>query len=506
MSEKAKNKYNKLLWNTMILGLGVFGSKILVFLMMPLYTGILSPEEYSLADLIAQTSNLLIPLACVGISDGVFRFSMDREANRSAVLASGMSVLLVSSAVFLLLSPLIGLVNYFSSYAWLIALYVLMANFHTLLAQYVRACNRTRLFSLQGILNTVFVIALNLLFLVAFRMGVEGYVLSVVIADALTAIFLLWFGGVFREIHFRAARLSLMKKMLRYSLPLIPATVFWWITGVSDRYMVTYYCGGTTNGLYSAAYKIPTLLTLVSGVFMEAWQYSAVSESNVGEKRETERFFGNVFTSYQSLLFCACTCIIALSQPLISILCADSYAEAWRYVPILTLSAVFSGFTSFVGSIYLVKKKSVLTFLTAMSGALVNIFLNFLFIPKLGAQGAAIATVASYMVVFLIRVVNTEKRYVKICTHPLHMGINFLLLIGQTVLLLYGNPRLIPISQVIFCLLVLSVNASFVIKGIRLIFGAWRRPRRRAPSGNTQPLTGKSSAEDEKKEQKKHKT
>ena len=83
---------------------------------------------------------------------------------------------------------------------------------------------------------------------------------------------------------------------------------------------------------------------------------------------------------------------------------------------------------------------------------MVNIFLNFLFIPKLGAQGAAIATVASYMVVFLIRVVNTEKRYVKICTHPLHMGINFLLLIGQTVLLLYGNPRLIPISQVIFCL------------------------------------------------------
>ena len=152
------------------------------------------------------------------------------------------------------------------------------------------------------------------------------------------------------------------------------------------------------------------------------------------------------------------------------------------------------------------KKKSVLTFLTAMSGALVNIFLNFLFIPKLGAQGAAIATVASYMVVFLIRVVNTEKRYVKICTHPLHMGINFLLLIGQTVLLLYGNPRLIPISQVIFCLLVLSVNASFVIKGIRLIFGAWRRPRRRAPSGNAQPLTGKSSAENEKKEQKKHKT
>ena len=76
---KAYDKRKKLILNTFILGIGVFASKLLVFLMMPLYTGILSPAEYSAADLISQTANLLMPLACIGITDGVFRFAMDRK-------------------------------------------------------------------------------------------------------------------------------------------------------------------------------------------------------------------------------------------------------------------------------------------------------------------------------------------------------------------------------------------------------------------------------------------
>ena len=91
------SKQKKLILNTLILGLGVFGSKLLVFLMMPLYTGILSPAEYSAADLISQTANLLMPLACIGITDGVFRFAMDKDGDKRRVLSSGLFVLLLSS-------------------------------------------------------------------------------------------------------------------------------------------------------------------------------------------------------------------------------------------------------------------------------------------------------------------------------------------------------------------------------------------------------------------------
>ena len=238
-------KYKKLLLNTFILGLGVFGSKLLVFLMMPIYTGILSPAEYSMADLISQTANLIMPLACVGIIDGVFRFAMDREGDKKAVLSSGAAVLFVVSTVFALISPLLCLVDYFSEYVWLIVAYVICANIHSMFAQYLRARDHTKLCAIQGVINTVLVIAFNILFLVVVKIGVLGYVLSVVVSDLLVSVFLFIKGKLYKDISWSSISPALVKDMLKYSVPMIPATIFWWITSVSDRYMVTYFAGET---------------------------------------------------------------------------------------------------------------------------------------------------------------------------------------------------------------------------------------------------------------------
>ena len=89
-------KYKRLLSNTAILAVGTFASKVLVFLMMPLYTSILATDEFSVADLITQTANLLIPLACVGIVDGIFRFALDEEKDRKKTFSSGLAVLLLA--------------------------------------------------------------------------------------------------------------------------------------------------------------------------------------------------------------------------------------------------------------------------------------------------------------------------------------------------------------------------------------------------------------------------
>jgi len=445
MNERKKSgKYTKLLTNTFVLGIGVFASKFLVFLMMPFYTGILSPEEYGTADLISQTANLLIPLACIGIVDGIFRFAMDSEGDKRAVLSSGLFILTVSSVIFALAAPLIGLVEYFSNYVWLIAAYVISANIHSVCAQYMRACGKTKVFAVQGIINTALVIVLNILFLVTFDMGIIGYVLSVVIADALVSLILIFPYRLYKEIKLYLVDRRLIKALIKYSVPMIPATIFWWITSVSDRYMVSYFSGDAVNGLYTAAYKIPTLLALLSTVFMEAWQYSAVVEGNDDEREQKAHFFSEVFKHYQALMFAACSVIIALSQVFIILLCADSYFEAWTFIPVLTLSSVFSGFTAFLGSVYLLKKKSVLTFVTAMTGAVVNIILNFALIPIIGAQGAAIATLASYFAVFVIRAINTKK-YLPFSLNLKHVIPNVILVSLQIALIL-----LLPHEYIIF--------------------------------------------------------
>ena len=460
-----ENKYVSLLSNTAVLGIGVFASKILVFLMMPFYTGILSPEEYGTADLISQTANLIIPLACVGITDGIFRFTMDKDGDKRSVLSSGLFVLTISSVIFLLLSPLIGLVGYFKNYVVLIALYVISANIHSVCAQYLRASGKTTAFAVQGLINTALVIILNIVFLVGFDMGVEGYVLSVIVSNAIISLILIFPFKLYRDIKIRLVNKTLIKQLLKYSIPMIPATIFWWITSVSDRYMVTYFSGSAENGLYTAAYKIPTILTLLSTVFMEAWQYSAVAEDDGEGANEKIKFFSEVFKYYQSLIFLACSAIIALSQVFIFLLCAENYGEAWRFVPVLTLSAVFSGFTAFLGSVYLLQKKSLMTFITSMVGAIVNIGLNFALIPLIGAQGASIATLVSYLAVFIIRAINTKK-YLNFSLHINRMILNVLVIGGQIALILL-LPQYIWVTQPICFVSVAAINVMPVISALK---------------------------------------
>ncbi len=420
------NKYKKLMSDTIILAFGTFASKALVLLLMPLYTACLLPEQYSTADLITQTACLLIPLACVGICDGLFRFTLDGSEDKPSVLKTSLGVLLISTAAFLALSPLLWLIDYFSGYAWLIVAYVISANFHSAAAQYIRANDRPKLFALQGIINTALVICLNLLFLLVFDMGVLGYVLSVVIADALVTLFLVLYARLYRDVGEGKFSRELAARMLRYSIPMIPTTIFWWITNVSDRYVVTWLCGDAVNGLYSAAYKIPTLITLLCSVFYEAWQFSAVKDAE-GETKS--KFFGQVFGYYSSLMFVGGGVVVLMSRVFVGILFDDAYAGAAEFIPTLTAAAVFSALTTFAGSVYLVKKKSVMSFVTSMLGALTNIALNFALIPIMGAQGAAVATAISYIVTFAVRAV-TAQRFIKFDMNIPRLLLNSLLLGG----------------------------------------------------------------------------
>ena len=123
------NKYKRLISKTAIFAAGTFTSKVLVLLLMPLYTSILSTEQYGISDLLTQTANLLIPLACIGICDGIFRFAIDcSDEDRPKVFSSTLAVILLGSAALVILSPLLSLVTYFNGYVWLICAYVICAN------------------------------------------------------------------------------------------------------------------------------------------------------------------------------------------------------------------------------------------------------------------------------------------------------------------------------------------------------------------------------------------
>ena len=440
----SQNKYKTLMSNTMLISLGTFGSKLLVFFMVRFYTGYLSTSDYGTADLITQSANLLLSVISMGITDGVFRFAINHVKHRKRIFSIGLYTITIGGLLLFAVLPLVGLMPQLHPYLWLIGIYVMASCYHTLCAQFIRAEGKTALFAVQGMINTAIVIILNIIFLAVAHMGITGYVLSIVLADVFCALLLFFREKLWRQLTLRPGW-AYWREMLAYSIPMIPATVFWWITSVSDRYMVTGFISDSANGIYAVSYKLPTILTLVSGIFMEAWQFSAVAES-VGDKREHTIFFSRVWCAFQAMMFLAAAGITALAKPLVRLLADPAYYEAWLFVPVLSAAMVFSSLVSFLGSVYMVEKNSMRTFLTAMVGAVLNIILNLLLIPSaLGVQGAAIATCVSYFVVFLIRAADV-RRFIPFRLYTAGIIENCVILAVQTVFMVLELPGWIGVQ------------------------------------------------------------
>ena len=462
-------RLKRLLSNTAILGAGTFISKVLVFLLMPLYTACLSSAEFGVADILMQTANLIIPIAVIGIADGLFRFTIDAEpSRRKQIFTISVITLLIGMLPLALLIQICGFFSVYKGYVWLVFFYICAANLHLIAANYVRGCDKTKIFALQGIINTALVILFNILFLVVFDMGVTGYLLSVVLADFTVSVGLIIFCKLYKDITFKGIDKKLVRALLKFSIPYIPLTLMWTITSVSDRFVIIATLGDNAtsiNGLYAAAYKLPTLITIAGGIFMKAWHISSVSEN---DERERSAFFGSVYKNYLCLMFTGGACLIAFSKLFTKILLADSYYSSWQYVPILAVAMVFSTFTEFLGSVYFVHKRSTRSLVTAAVGAITNIVLNFALIPYLGANGAAIATAICYGLVFLIRIIDTQK-FIRFDRSIAKTVVNTVLIIAQVVFMV-AEPPYWWAYQIAFVLFAIVFNGREVLKSVlRLI-------------------------------------
>lgn len=473
------NRYKKLVANSGIIALGTFGSKLLVYFLMPFYTKYLTPEMYSTADLITQTAKLLIPLLSVGITETVFRFALDKGYNKKEVFSAGIYTLLAGGLLLAAVIPILSAIDYFDGYVYIIILYIFGANFHALATQYIRTKDHFKFYAVQGIINTGAVVLFNIVFLAVFDMGVTGYVLSVVLADFFTFGIIVIKEKLYRDLisPMKISRAT-VADMLKYSVPLIPTTILWWITGVSDRFMVTMFSGDVENGLYSAAYKIPNLLVLLCTVFIQAWNFSSVKEE---DEKERSSFFSAVFKMFSAVQFIGGGFIIIFSDLFTDIMFEAKYSDARYYIPMLVVATIFSCMVSFFGSVYTVRKKSGQAMLTALGGAIVNIVLNLFLIPDelfgiklagLGGIGAAIATFASYFTVFLLRAFNTQKHLSFDMKVPV-LAVNSICIAAQTAIATI-RPEGYILWQLPFFAVICLVNSVYLFKGLKMFLGSRR--------------------------------
>ncbi len=432
--------YKKLISNTALFGISTFGARFLTFLLTPFYTRVLTSAEYGVTDLLLQTGNLIIPIASVGIANAVIRYGLERSSDKSGVFTTGVLVTLTGYLLLLSVSPLLERISFLSSHLWLVLLYVLAANIHSVCNQFARTMGHVRLFALDGILRTVLTILFNILLLAVFPMGVTGSVLANVFSDGITTAFVFCRARQWRYLRLSAVSRRDTVRMLRYSAPLVPTNLCGWIINISDRYLIALLVGNAATGIYAVSNKIPTVLLTIANIFTSAWQLSALAEQPRAEK---ERFFSNVYATYSAVAFVVASGVILTAQVSTRLLAAPTYYEAWRYVPVLTLATAFACLGSFFSSVYMVEQRSAATLTTTMLGAAANLVGNFFLIQLWGAMGAAISTLLSYLLIFAVRAIHT--RSMLRISWDIPKTLISALLLGLQCLLIEGDAPLWPL-------------------------------------------------------------
>ncbi|EMG28808.1 oligosaccharide flippase family protein [Listeria fleischmannii] len=284
--------------NVFIIALGNFGSKFLVFLLVPFYTFYLTPKEYGLSDLIVMSVMVLLPILTLSIGDGLFRFNLDNQ-DRNKTFSSAIGVWLVAMLLVLVGVLIVSFIVGFYILTILVALLIAFQSLYIILQQQIRSMNYLKLYASSGIILTIVLVLSNIVCLKYLGLGVNGFLFSQVLAFFVGNLLILAFGRVISLFSFRDMSKSLLKKMLNYSMPLIPNSLLWWVLQVADRYIITFFLGVGTAGLYTVATKIPNILYIIHGVFFQAWSLTVLEE----KKENQSSFFAQVFSAYSLLFF-----------------------------------------------------------------------------------------------------------------------------------------------------------------------------------------------------------
>lgn len=402
--EKNRSKY--LLKNTAIFALGSIGTKVISFFLVPLYTNILSTSEYGVVDLVTTICTVLAPILILNINEAIMRFSLDENANTTEIMSVGIMLLGMSFIGGLILIPMASAFPIISEYAAYLYSYTISLAGTQVFLGYLRGTERLVQYSIGNIIHALAIACFNIIELLLLKKGVQGYFIAYIAANIVTIIYSIFAGKVWEPLREFHLNLMLAKEMAKFSVVLIPNTFMWWIMNSSDRIMVTAMVGVAANGIYAISYKVPSLVQTATGIFNQAWSYSAIRENN---SEDRDAYSSRVFGGVVAMSSIAGVGLLAVMKPFLRFYVEREYYSAWRYTPFLIVGFVFLTLGTFLSSYYTVNKDSKGFLFSGLTGAVANIILNAMLIPILGVTGAALATCISYTLVFLYRIFDTKK-------------------------------------------------------------------------------------------------
>lgn len=391
--------------NTIIYFIGTFGSKLLSFLLLPLYANYLTQSAYGEYDLIHTIIQLAYPVITLMLDNAMYTFLINPDKYKiDEIVSFALRVFLINTAVAISICAIVSHFCTIKYFPWIIT-WMISVSFYNLMIQICRGCNKPTVYSASGVILTAVTLIGNITGIVILKLDYISLIVSNIVAHLGTSFFLEYKFHTLRLIRTKITTPGLKRKLLIYSIPLIPNTISWWVINVSDRFMITYFMNSAANGVYAMAGKIPAVLNVIHSIFSLAWADDIMTSFSL---EESTNYANAIYNKYITAIIGITTILICGNRLIFEYIIGGNFVEAYQYTYFLYLGCVFSALASCLGAFYGYHKKSINISIGSAAAALVNIIVNFFFIPLLGIQAASISTCLGFLIMWIIRLIGLK--------------------------------------------------------------------------------------------------
>ncbi len=395
--------------STLAYSLGIFGSKVVLFALVPIYSFFLNKDELGEYDLVLISITLLTPLITIQLADAVYRHMLTEEERdaKKIIVSSGLKVVLMGYGAFLVLA--LG-INFFFEYESILEFLLLQLSscLFIFFQQLTRGLGKNKLYAYMGLLSAVFVIAFSAIYLIYFESGIKGILLALFFAQSLAVILVVLFGRIYQYIGLGTYSKVMAKELISYSWPLLPNAISWWLIDLGNRFIILFFLSEAFNGIYAIAARYAGIIALFNSIFILTWQDYTISDKE--EEAQSTENASKIFNQFMVFELSAIIVLTSIAKYIIFYTTDEKFHEASNYLPILFLSAGFSAFCAYYGAFYLKNKNTIGVFITTIAGGVVNVIISMSFIKFFGLYAVAIGSLCGFATTLVMRMNHFKIR------------------------------------------------------------------------------------------------
>lgn len=386
---------------------GTVLTKLISFLLLPLYTAYISPADYGVYDLYNAYISFLCSVLFLDIWAGIMRFMYDYTGEeKKKPISCGLSIFSISSMLYTVI--LIGVFAMFHiEYPLLLFAYGILMNLQTLVGYIARGYGKNVLYTAAGLIGSIVTIVFNIILLVNFKMDYSALFIASCIGYIVNIAIVVFGVKVPHVFSLKNFDKQLFREMLRFSLPLCLNSVAYWFLTSYNRVAISAVLGTEANGYYAIAGRFGSMITLFTTCFQMAWQELAFSKS--AKDNNNDNFYSVAINSYIKSMGCGLVLMIPVIYIIYPFMINDSYNGGKELIPLYLMGTILSTISSFLGNTFSAIKKNNLLFVTMLVGSVANVASVHLLLPVIGIQASNVALMLGFALITITRIVLLKK-------------------------------------------------------------------------------------------------